>query len=438
MNDQAFETYWPVGPVREQDLYFYLEAIEEYLPGCRVRVAGHGEMLLLGGYSYLGLNGHPAINAAAMRAIERYGTGTHGVRMLAGTLELHRELEAAVARFKGTEAAATFSSGFFTNVSTIACLVGRNDTVICDKLDHASIVDGCLLSGAKFVRFRHNDMGHLESCLKDTTHPGKRLVIVDAVFSMDGDIINLPEVSRLCRAHGVTLMVDEAHSVGVLGATGHGIEEHFGLSSDAVDIKMGTFSKAIPSVGGYIAGSRKLCDFLYHQARGFIYSGALPPPSAAAAKAALEVIEREPERVRQLHDNSAYFAGRLREAGFSYLNSQTAIFPTICGDDWQAWRLARSCQRRGVYVQAIPHPVVPKGTARLRAAVTAAHSRDDLDFCLSVLRASAEEVGGILPNAAANLEPSSFPSSIPPFPSTPHESAPTWPCCTPPKTSSTP
>lgn len=396
VNDQDLETYWPIASLRDQDLYFYLERIEAYLPACRVRVAGHGDLLMLGGYSYLGLNGHPAINQAAQQAIERYGTGTLGVRMLAGTLDLHKELEAAVARFKGTEDAATFSSGYFANVSTIACLVGRHDTVICDKLDHASIVDGCQLSGAKFVRFRHNDMGDLESCLKSAPYPGKRMVIVDAVFSMDGDIIDLPAVSRLCRAHGATLMVDEAHSVGVLGTTGHGIEEHFGLPPDAVDIKMGTFSKAIPSAGGYVAGSRKLCDFLYHQARGFIYSGALPPASAAAALAALSVIEREPERVRRLHDNTAYFAGCLREMGFSYLNSQTAIFPIICGDDWQAWRLARSCQRRGVYVQAIPHPVVPKGTARLRAAVSAAHSREHLDFCLSTLRSAAAEVGGIL------------------------------------------
>jgi glycine C-acetyltransferase len=396
MNDHDLETYWPIKALREQDLYFYLEQIEAYLPDCRVRVRGHGEMLMLGGYSYLGLNGHPDINRAAARAIELYGTGTHGVRMLAGTLDLHKELEAAVARFKGTEAAATFSSGFFANVSTIACLVGRHDTVICDKLDHASIVDGCQLSGAKFVRFRHNDMEHLEFALKDSNHPGKRLVIVDAVFSMDGDVIDLPEVSRLCSAHGATLMVDEAHSVGMLGQTGHGIEEHFGLPADAVDIKMGTFSKAIPSIGGYIAGSRKLCDFLYHQARGFVYSGALPPASAAAALTALNVIEREPERVKRLHENTAYFSDLLADAGFNYLSSQTAILPVICGDDWQAWRLARSCQRLGLYVQAIPHPVVPKGTARLRVAVSAAHARRDLDLALNVLRVGAEKVGGVL------------------------------------------
>jgi len=193
--------------------------------------------------------------------------------------------------FKSTESAATFSSGFFANVSAIACLVNRKDTVICDKLDHASIVDGCQLSGAKFVRFQHNDMNHLEACLQDPSNTGNKLFVVEAVFSMDGDIINLPVVSELCKKYGAMLMVDEAHSIGVLGATGHGIEEHFGLPADSVDIKMGTLSKTIPSVGGYIAGSRKLCAFLMnHQARGFIYSGALPPPSAAAALAAFEVI----------------------------------------------------------------------------------------------------------------------------------------------------
>ena len=396
MNRLNLEPAWPVEQGRAQDMYFYLEAIEEYLPGNRVRVAGHGDMIMLGGYSYLGLIGHPAINEAAHRAIDRFGTGTHGVRMLAGTLELHRELEAKIAAFKGTEAAATFSSGYFANVSSIAALVGRHDTVICDKLDHASIVDGCLLSGAKFVRFPHNDMAQLEKRLKDPSYPGQRLVIVDGVYSMDGDIVNLPDVSRLCREHGATLMVDEAHSVGVLGATGHGIEEHFGLPSDAVDIKMGTLSKAIPSIGGYIAGSAKLCDFLSHQARGFIYSGALPPASVAASLAAFQVLEDEPERVQQLHDNAAYFASGLRAAGFDFHDSPTAIFPIMCWDDWQAWKLARSCQRHGVYVQAIPHPIVPLGQARLRAAVTATHTKEELDTCLAVLRQGAEEVGGIL------------------------------------------
>ena len=392
----SLETHWPVRELRKENMYFNFHEIQEYLPGSRVRVAGYGEMVLLGGYSYLGLNRHPRIDAAAHAAIDKYGTGAHGVRLLAGTLDLHHRLESRIAAFKSTEAAATFSSGFMANLSTIACLVGRGDTVFCDKLDHASIVDGCRLSGAHSVRFRHNDMDHLQACLKNPAQTGRKLVVVDAVFSMDGDIIDLPQVSWLCRRYGAILMVDEAHSIGVLGATGHGIEEHFGLPADSVDIKMGTLSKAIPSVGGYVAASRKVCDFLKHQARGFIYSGALPPAAAAAAMAAFDVIDEEPERVRRLHDNVAYFAGRLREAGFSFLDSETAVFPIICGDDWQSYRFAKECWERGVYVQPIPHPVVPKGTSRLRAAVTAAHTREDLDLCLSVLREGAARVGGIV------------------------------------------
>jgi len=393
-----FDTYWPINQMRQEDLYFYLEQIERYLPNSRVVVKNHGEMLMMGGYSYLGLIGHPEINRAAVEAIEKFGTGTNGVRLLAGTLTIHRELEAQLAHFKGTASSVSYSSGFFANVSTIAGLIGRHDTVICDKINHASIVDGCHLSGAEFLRFRHNDIEHLEHCLQNTKNKGKKLVVVDAVFSMDGDIINLPEVSELCKKYGALLMVDEAHSVGVLGKNGHGIEEHFGLPNDTIDIKMGTFSKAIPSVGGYIAGSEKMCDFLSHQSRGFIYSAALPPASAAAALTALKIIENEPERINKLHENSSYFKKKLNQAGFRFLDSPTAIFPVICGDDVHSVRMARACQKRGVYVQAIPHPVVPKGTARLRVAVSAVHSKEDLDTAIDVLTEAAIEVGGILEN----------------------------------------
>lgn len=396
MNDNTLKSFWPVEFARERDLYFYLEAIEAYLPHSRVRVKGHGEMILLGGYSYLGLNGHPRINQAAQEAIERYGTGTHGVRLLAGTLVLHQELEARIAAFKGAEAAAIFSSGYLANVSTIAALVSRDDAVICDKEDHASIVDGCALSRARFLRFRHNDTEHLETLLKQSSDRRRRLVIVDAVFSMSGHIVNLPEVSRLCHDFGAWLMVDEAHSLGVLGRTGHGIEEHFGLSTASVDIKMGTFSKAIPSMGGYVAGSARLCEFLQHNARGFIYSGALAPASAAGALAALDVIDDEPERVRRLHENSRHFGARLRDAGLwvPNLNGESPIFPILCGDDEKAWKAARHCQRRGVYVQGIPYPVVPRGGARLRAAVSSTHRHVDLDYCVSVLHEAVRCVAG--------------------------------------------
>jgi glycine C-acetyltransferase len=392
-HDRSLPLYWPVREVQESGLYFYLEATESYLPDCGVNVTGHGQLTMLSSYSYLGLNGHPKINRAAHDAIDRFGTGTHGVRLLAGTLDLHRELEQRIASFKSAEAAVTFSSGFMANVSTIVALMEPGDAVICDKLDHASIVDGCQLSRARFVRFRHNDMDHLETCLKNPEHRGRKLVIVDAVFSMDGDVIDLPAVSRLCRQYGAILMVDEAHSIGVLGRTGHGIEEHFGLPSDAVDIKMGTLSKAIPSVGGYVAGSARLCQILSHQARGFIYSAALPPPAAAAANAALQVIEEEPERVQALQRNIGHFAAGLESAGFSHLNSASAIFPIICGDDWHGWKLARYCQQQGIYVQSIPHPVVPKGTARLRASVTAVHTAELLDRCVAIMREGAREIG---------------------------------------------
>ncbi len=396
MKDHPLEPFWPMKALQAHDLWFHNIPIESYLEANHAQVAGHGKMLFLGSYSYLGLNNHPRINAAAKAAIDQFGTGAHGVRLLAGTLSIHHELEAKIAQIKGTEAAVVFSSGFMTNVSAVAGLITRHDTIIADRLAHASLVDGCNLSRANVVRFKHNDMASLAQCLQAPASKGRKLVVVDGVYSMDGDIANLPEISRLCRAHGASLMVDEAHSFGVIGKTGMGIEEHFGMPADVVDIKMGTLSKAIPAVGGYIAGSRKLCEYLSMQARGFIYSAALPAAAAAAALEALNILEAEPERVAQLHRNVAYFAAGLREVGLSYLNSQSAVFPIVCGEDWDAWRMARHCQKQGVFVQAIPHPVVPKGLARLRAAVCATHTTEELDYCLKVLRAGAVKIPAVL------------------------------------------
>jgi 8-amino-7-oxononanoate synthase len=385
---------WPVEWGRERGLYFYLEPVKELRDG-RVVVEGRGEMIMLSSYSYLGLLGHPQIEAAAKEAIDRFSTGTHGVRLLAGTLTLHNELEQRIARFKGAEAAIVFSSGYVTNLSTISTLVRRGDLVICDKLNHASIVDGCLLSGATFLRFRHNDMEHLEQRLAQADPGANKLVAVDAVFSMDGDIINLPEVSRLCRQYGALLMVDEAHSLGVLGQAGHGIEEHFGLPPEAVDVKMGTLSKTIPSVGGYIAGSAKLIELLKHQARGFIFSAALPPAQVGAALAAFDVIEKEPERVASLQHHMAYFRDRLQALGFDTLNTESAIVPVICREDEKAWTMAKLCQDEGLFVQGIPWPVVPKGMARLRCIVTAAHTREDIERCLEVIERAGRSTGVI-------------------------------------------
>jgi glycine C-acetyltransferase len=384
---------WDIDYYKEVDLYFYLETTEDILPNGRVNVTNRGEMIMLGSYSYLGLIKHPKIDAAAKAAVDKYGTGTHGVRLLAGSLVLHNELEARIADFKQTEAAVAFSSGYVTNLATISCLLRKGDTLICDKLNHASIVDGCLLSRADFVRFRHNDMEHLEKRLAEANPNGRRLVVADAVFSMDGDIINLPEVSRLCRKYGAYLMIDEAHSIGVLGETGHGIEEHFGMPHDTVDIKMGTLSKTIPSAGGYVAGSNELITFLKHEARAFIFSAALPPASAAAAHVAFDVIEEESWRVKKVQENYEHFSQCLRQAGFDLLYTETAIVPVVCGSTPAAVKLAKYCQDRGIFVQAVVAPVVPEGLARLRACVSAVHTPEDIDYCADTMIKGGLELG---------------------------------------------
>jgi len=379
-----------VAGLRENGLYFYLQPISE-LDGAWVTVNGR-RMLLFAGYSYLDLLGHPKITAAAQEALARYGTGTQGVRILAGTLPLHEELEQTIARFKKAEAAIVYSSGYVTNLATVAALVGRNDVVICDKFNHASIVDGCLLSQAKFLRFRHNDMADLERRLQQADPDAGCLVVVDAVFSMDGDVINLPEVSRLCREYGVLLMVDEAHSVGVLGETGHGIEEHFGLEG-AIDLYMGTLSKPIPSVGGYVAGGQEIISYLKHVARAFVFSASLPPAQTAAATASFEVIEEEPERVRRLRRNVELFLGGLKARGFDTLNSETPIVPIICGEDERAFQMTKLCQEENIFVLPVVSPAVPVGLARLRANVTAAHSEEDIAYALVVFERAGKEVG---------------------------------------------
>ncbi|RLC97544.1 MAG: hypothetical protein DRI77_07065 [Chloroflexi bacterium] len=379
-----------VAGLQQAGLYFYLQALDE-LDGAWV-VTGGRRMLNFASYGYLGLLGYSRITAAAQEALARYGTGTHGVRILAGTLPLHNELEQTIAHFKKAEAAIVYSSGYVTNLATVSSLVGRNDVVICDKFNHASIVDGCLLSGAKFVRFRHNDMASLEQRLQQTDPNVGRLVVVDAVFSMDGDIINMPEVSRLCREHDVMLMVDEAHSVGVLGETGHGIEEYFGLEK-AIDLYMGTLSKPIPSVGGYVAGDYEVINYLKHVARAFVFSASLPPAQVAAANESFKVIEEELWRVKKLRRNVELFLGGLKERGFDTLNSETPIVPIICGEDDKAFQMTRLCQEENIFVLPVVSPAVPAGLARLRANVTAAHSEEDIAFALDVFERAGKKTG---------------------------------------------
>lgn len=367
----------------EADLYYYNQPITELRGGSRVLVRGR-EMTMFASYSYLGLIGHPKINAAAKTAIDNYGTGTHGVRTLAGTLKIHKELEETIANFRGAEAAVTYSSGYATNLTVISTLVGRGDYVISDKINHASIVDGCLMSGAKFLRFRHNDMDALEQRLQQVESGAAKLVVADSVFSMDGDIINFPKLVELCRRYKAWLMIDEAHSVGVLGETGRGIEEHFGMPG-VIDIKMGTMSKTIPSVGGYAAGKREIVEYLRHASRAYIFSAAIPPAQAAAAKAAFEVILEEPWRVEKLRKNSSQFINGLKERGFNTLYTETAIVPVICGTDEAAYRMTREAQHHDIFVLPVVSPAVPPGLARLRATVTAAHEADEIEQAMDVI-----------------------------------------------------
>lgn len=376
---------------KENGTYFYNQPIQEFLKDGKVRVNGK-EMGMYASYSYLGLLDHPRINAAARRAIEEYGTGTHGVRFLAGTLPIHDELEQTIADFKHTETAITYSSGYVTNLTVISSLLGRRDYVFSDKLNHASIVDGCQMSGAEFKRFQHRDMEHLERRLENTPADANKLVVVDAVFSMDGDIIDLPRLAELCEEYDAILMIDEAHSLGVLGETGRGIEEYFGLDGVA-DLNMGTLSKTIPSVGGYVAGKQKLIDFLRIISRAYIFSAALPPAQAAAANEAFKVILDEPERVEKLTANTEQFISGLQACGFDTLDTETAIVPVICGSIEKALLMTKYAHENGVFVLPVISPAVPPGLERLRATVTAAHEPDEIARAIEVLHAGGKKTG---------------------------------------------
>ncbi len=377
--------------MKENDLYFYNQPVQEILGGSKVIVNGR-EMGMYASYSYLGLVGHPRINEAAKRAVDKFGTGTHGVRTLAGSLTLHRELEQTIADFKHAEDAITYTSGYATNLTVISTLMGRGDYVLSDKLNHASIVDGCLMSGAEFRRFKHNDMDDLEKRLQQIPAGVTKLVISDAVFSMDGDVIDLPGMVALCRKYGAYLMMDEAHSVGVLGKTGRGIEEHFDMWG-SVDIKMGTLSKTIPSVGGYVAGKKELIDFLRHGSRAYIFSAALPPAQAAAANEAFKVILDEPWRIQKLNENAQQFIGGLKGMGFDPMLTSTAIVPVLCGADERAYSLTQACQRNDVFVLPVVSPAVPEGLARLRATVLASHDSAEIQRAMDIIGTAGKEIG---------------------------------------------
>jgi len=390
LEDRINELQRRVNKMKEEKRYFYLKSIDG-ASGARVTIDGR-EMIMFASYNYLGLITHPKIKKAAIDAIEKYGTGAAGVRLLAGTTKIHEKLEAAIAKFKGAEDAVTYSSGYVTNLAAITTLCQRGDLVIIDKLDHASIIDGCILSGAHHKSFLHNDMKSLERILVNSKDYVNKLIIVDAVYSMDGDVANLPEISRLAKKYNTKVMVDEAHSIGVLGKTGHGIEEHFGLKG-AVDIHMGTLSKTIPSIGGYLAGNKDLITYLKHNSRPFIFSASLPPVAAATAVACLEVIEDEPERVTNLQRNIKQFKDGLNSMGYNTMNSTTSIVPILIGEEEETLKLCKIVNDEGIFICPILFPAIPKGTNRLRAHVQATHTSEDIDKALDIFGRAGRKLG---------------------------------------------
>jgi glycine C-acetyltransferase len=374
-----------VGWGRQAGLYTYQQPLDGRTAP-RVTIEGR-PLLMLAAYDYLGLVGHPAIEEAAMAAIRRYGTATGGVRMLTGTVELHRELERELAEFKGVASALSFTSGYVANLAAVSALVGPGDRVLLDERAHRSLRDACVLSGAAMRTFRHNDSASLERALRQGPAGRRTLIAVDGLYSMDGDVCRLAEFVELKRRAGALLLVDDAHALGVLGARGRGVHEHAGLAPDAVDVWTGSLSKAIPANGGFVAGGRDLVIYLQHAAAPFWFSAALCPPAAAAALEALRVVRREPERLVRLRQVAARLRDGLRGLGYDTGGAESAIIPVIVGDNRAAWRLARRLLDRGVVASAVVPPAVPRGTARLRLCATAALSSVDLATALDAFAA---------------------------------------------------
>jgi len=368
--------------LRRDGLYRTLRELEgEQLP--RARFDGR-EVINLSSNNYLGLTTHPKLKEAAIQAVRTLGAGSGSVRTIAGTMKLHMELERRIAAFKKTEASVVFQSGFAANAGTVSSLLGKEDLIISDELNHASIIDGARLSRAQIRVFPHRDVEALERLLEETRDVKRRLVITDGVFSMDGDVAPLPKIAALARAHGAIMMIDDAHSSGVLGKAGRGTVDHFDLHGQ-VDVQVGTLSKAIGVLGGYVCGSKSLIEYLYHRARPFLFSTSHPPAVAAACLAAFDVLEQEPERIEKLWANTRRFKAGLARLGFNTGSSETPITPILVGEADLAMRFSDRLFERGVFAQGIGYPTVAKGKARLRTIVTATHTDEDLDRALSIL-----------------------------------------------------
>lgn len=378
--------------LKEQGLFTNIRTIGSAM-GAWIEVDGK-RVLNFCANNYLGLANHPRLVSAAKAAADQYGVGPGAVRTIAGTLDLHLQLEKRLAEFKGVEAAITFQSGFNANLATIPALVGKDDVIFSDRLNHASIIDGCRLSRAKIVAYEHNDPADLRRKIAEETQYGRRLIVSDGVFSMDGDIAPLADLYTIAAEHDILLMVDDAHGEGVLGRGGRGIVDHFGLHG-LVDIEVGTMSKAFGVVGGVVAGKKVIIDWLRQRGRPFLFSSAMTAPDAAACLAAVELLEESTELVERLWRNAEVFKTELKKLGFDTGHSQTPIVPVMLGEAPLAQQFSRKLFEEGVFAMAIGFPTVPQGKARIRVMNTAAHGQSDLEFGLAAFEKVGKELGVI-------------------------------------------
>lgn len=374
--------------IKEKGLYREMTCLDA-AQGPHTVVEGRN-VLLMSSNNYLGLCSDERLKEAAISAIREFGVGSGGSRLTTGSYKLHKELEERLAEFKGTEACLVFSTGYAANIGTIAGLADKDWVVFCDRLNHASIIDGCRLSGAKLVIYRHCDMDDLENKIK-RYHKGKGLIVTDGVFSMDGDIAPVPEIVKLSKKYSLMTMVDDAHATGILGPDGGGTADYFGLK-DEVDIQMGTLSKAFAGEGGYIAGKRHLTDYLRHKAKSFIYSTALAPHNIAVSLKALEIIQKEPETRKSLMEKSLRFRGELVKNGFDVPQNHTPIIPLMVGEADRAVKFSRILHNEGIFVPAIRPPTVPEGTSRLRFSIMATHTYDDLKMAVGKIIVTGKEL----------------------------------------------
>ena len=376
--------------VRDTGLYPYFRTIGS---GQDPVVTMDGQrVIMLGSNNYLGLTNHPEVKQAAAEALESYGTGTAGSRFLNGTLDIHVELEEKLAQFMGSEAALTFSTGFAVNLGVISSLIGRKDVVILDNLDHACILDGARLSFGRVLKYPHNDMDSLEERLRSVEDQRSKMIVVDGVFSMEGDLADLPRIVELKNKFNARLMVDDAHGVGVMGEHGRGTMEHFGLEHEA-DLVMGTFSKSLAAVGGFVVGDSKVIDYIKHNARSLMFSAAPPPASVASVIKAIEIIEREPERRQRLWDHTDYMKHEFSTMGYDTGDSASPVIPLVVGEDMAAFKMTRRLQEERVFVNPVVSPAVPEGRALMRTSYMATHTREHLDSALEAFRKVGREMG---------------------------------------------